>query len=164
MTITRISKNHEAATMEVTAQFDVPREQVWRLWDDPRLLERWWGPPSYPATVVGHDLSAGGSITYFMTGPEGDRHHGLWKVREVEAPQRIVFDDAFADDAGNENTELPLTCTEVTITERIGGGTTMVMVSNFPSPEAMTQMEAMGMEEGLREAMGQMDARLAGAA
>ena len=34
----------------------------------------------------------------------------------------------------------------------------MIMRSTFPSSEAMEQMIAMGMQEGIREATGQMDA------
>jgi hypothetical protein len=37
----------------------------------------------------------------------------------------------------------------------------MELASTFPSVEAMEQLVAMGMEEGIREAMGQMDALLA---
>ena len=45
--------------------------------------------------------------------------------------------------------------------EAIGSGTTrMTMSSRFPSREAMQQVLDMGMEEGLRQAMGQIDAIL----
>jgi uncharacterized protein YndB with AHSA1/START domain len=160
MTVTNIEKDTTAATMAVTAEFDADTEQVWQLWNDPRLLERWWGPPTYPATVVDHELSPGGTITYFMTGPEGDRHHGVWRVLEVDAPKRLVFEDSFADSDGNVNAEMPSTTIEVTLAERAGGGTTMTLLSTFPSSDAMEQMLTMGMEEGLREAMGQIDALL----
>ena len=46
----------------------------------------------------------------------------------------------------------------VSITPGDKGGTTMTMESTFPSLDAMQQMIDMGMEEGIREAMGQMDA------
>jgi hypothetical protein len=32
----------EARTLTLTAAFAAPPEKVWPLWDDPRLLERWW--------------------------------------------------------------------------------------------------------------------------
>ena len=87
MTVTTITKDPEAATMTVTAEFDAPVERVWQLWADPRQLERWWGPPTYPATVVDHDLSAGGRVAYFMTGPEGEQHHGWWRVVAADPPR-----------------------------------------------------------------------------
>ena len=99
-----------------------------------------------------------------MTGPDGAKSSGYWDVLEVEAPRRFVVEDGFADDAGNPNTELPTTRMELSLAERAGGGTTMTVVSVFPSTEAMQQMIDMGMEEGMREAMGQIDAVLAGSA
>jgi len=73
VTVTSVRKDPEARTMTITAAFAASTERVWQLWEDPRLLERWWGPPTYPATVVDHDLSPGGRVTYYMTGPEGDQ-------------------------------------------------------------------------------------------
>ena len=55
----RRTRTPRALTMTITAEFDAPIERVWQLWADPRQLERWWGPPTYPATVVDHDLSPG---------------------------------------------------------------------------------------------------------
>ena len=37
-------------TLTITAEFNAPVTRVWELWENPRLLERWWGPPTYPAT------------------------------------------------------------------------------------------------------------------
>ena len=42
----------------ITARFDASIERVWRIWSDPRQLERWWGPPSFPATVTEHRAGA----------------------------------------------------------------------------------------------------------
>ncbi len=86
--------------MTITARFDAPVERVWEVWSDPRQLERWWGPPGYPATVLEHDLTPGGSVAYRMTGPEGDQHGGWWRVRAVDPPRYLEFEDGFADEAG----------------------------------------------------------------
>ena len=72
MTVTAVRKDPEKLTMTLDAEFDASPDQVWNLWADPRKLERWWGPPTYPATVVDHDLVPGGTVSYYMTGPEGD--------------------------------------------------------------------------------------------
>ncbi len=61
MSVTHVDKDTENLTMTITAAFAAPVEQVWSVWSDPRKLERWWGPPTYPATVVEHDLSPGGA-------------------------------------------------------------------------------------------------------
>jgi uncharacterized protein YndB with AHSA1/START domain len=95
-----------------------------------------------------------------MTGPEGDQPKGFWEVDEVEPPHRLVFRDGFANDDWTPNTEFPMTTATVTI-EDAGGITRMRIESEFPSVEAMEQLAAMGMEEGLRQAVGQIDAILA---
>lgn len=161
MTVTNVHKDPDNLTMTLTAELDATVERAWQLWADPRQLERWWGPPTYPATVVDHDLVPGGRVTYFMTGPEGDKHAGWWQVLAVEPPRRLELKDGLADDAGVPNDDMPTMIMEVTLTERDGGGTAMVTTTRFPSLEAMEQLVAMGMEEGATAAAGQIDAILA---
>jgi uncharacterized protein YndB with AHSA1/START domain len=96
-----------------------------------------------------------------MTGPTGDHHGGYWNVVRVDPPHAIVFSDGFSNDDGSENTEFPSTESRVTIEEIRPGRTRMSILSVFPSQEAMEQLVAMGMEEGLKEAVGQIDAILA---
>ena len=163
MPIVRVDKDLDNHTMTVVAEYDAPVERVWQLYADPRQLERIWGPPTWPATVVDHDLSPGGRVSYFMTGPDGEKAAGYWDVLEVEAPSRFVVEDGFADDTGLPNPDMPVTRMELELGERDGGGTTMTVLSTFASTAAMTQMLEMGMEDGMRQAMGQIDGVLAGA-
>jgi uncharacterized protein YndB with AHSA1/START domain len=160
MTVTDTSRDAAKRTMTITAEFDAPVDRTWTLWEDPRLLERWWGPPSYPATFVDHALTPGSVCTYYMTGPEGDRPHGWWKVRSVEAPRRLEFEDGFADESGVPNPDMPTMEIRVTLEDRPDGGTRMMIETTFPSVEAMEQILAMGVEEGMTQAMSQMDALL----
>jgi uncharacterized protein YndB with AHSA1/START domain len=159
--VTRVDKNPESRTLTITGDYDAPVERLWQIWGEPRQLERWWGPPTYPATVIDHDLTPGGAVTYLMTGPEGDKHRGWWRVLAVDPPHRLEFEDGFADDTGKPNPDLPTTTVRVALSERDGGGSRMEVVSTFPSLEAMEQMIAMGMEEGMKEAAGQIDQLLA---
>jgi uncharacterized protein YndB with AHSA1/START domain len=161
MSVTDVRKDTDNLTMTVTAEYDVTAERAWQLWADPRQLERWWGPPTYPATVEEHDLTAGGHVSYYMTGPEGDKPRGWWKVLEAEPPRLLEIEDGFADDTGAPNPAMPTMIMRVEITDR-PGGVTMTIGTRFPSAEAMEQLLGMGMEEGMREAMGQIDGVLAG--
>lgn len=160
MTVKSVEKDPKNLTMTITADFDAPLDRVWQMWDDPRQLERWWGPPPYPATVVEHDLTPGGHVAYYMTGPEGDQHHGWWRVLTVQAPRHLEFEDGFADDAGNPNPDLPTTATLVDLGERADGSTRMTIRTRFPSLEAMEQMIEMGVEEGIKAAVAQIDGLL----
>jgi uncharacterized protein YndB with AHSA1/START domain len=159
--VTSVTKDQQARTMTVTAEFDAPVERVWQIWSDPRQLERWWGPPTYPATFTRHDLSPGSRVEYHMTGPGGDQPRGYWDVLEVEPPRRIVFLDGFMHDDGTPNDDLPRMTGEVTIEAIDGSRTQMSMSSRFSTLESMEQVIAMGMEEGLTQAVGQIDAILA---
>ena len=161
MTLTAVEKDPKALTMTVTAEFDAPPDRVWQLWSDPRQLERWWGPPTYPATFTDHDLAPGGRAAYYMTGPDGDQPHGWWEIVEAEPPHRLVFRDGFAHDDGSPNPDFPVTTASVAIDEIGGGRTRMSIESHFPTREALEQLLAMGMEEGLTQAVGQIDAILA---
>lgn len=161
MTVKDVQKDPASLTMTVTAEFGAPLERVWQLWADPRQLERWWGPPTYPATVVDHDLTAGGTVSYFMTGPEGEKFGGWWRILAVDPPRSLELQDGFADDTGAPNPDMPTTTMRMALTEQGGGVTRMVMTTTFPSVEAMEQMTEMGMDEGLREALGQIDGLLA---
>ena len=80
MTVMNVIKDFHDLTMTMTAEFTAPVERVWRLWQDPRQLERWWGPPTYPATFEAHDLTPGGDVSYYMTSPEGDKFRGWWRI------------------------------------------------------------------------------------
>jgi len=162
MTVTAVRKDADNLTMTLDAEFAVSPERVWQLWADPRQLERWWGPPSYPATVTSHDLRTGGRVEYHMTGPEGDQPHGYWEIIEADEPHRLVFRDGFADADGKPNSDMPLNEARVTIAEIGNGRTRMTIQSIFPDAAAMEQLIAMGMEEGLKQAVGQIDAILTG--
>jgi uncharacterized protein YndB with AHSA1/START domain len=161
MTVTAVRKDPETHTMTLEAEFEATPERVWQLWADPRQLERWWGPPTYPATVTSHDLRSGGRVEYHMTGPEGDQPRGYWEVVEADAPNRIVIRDGFADADGRPNTDMPMNDMRVTILDLGNGRTRMSIESVFPDTAAMEQLLAMGMEQGLTEAVGQIDAILA---
>jgi uncharacterized protein YndB with AHSA1/START domain len=161
MTVTAVHKDPERLTMVLTAEFDASPERVWDLWADPRKLERWWGPPTYPATFTRHDLTPGSRVEYHMTGPGGDQPRGYWDVVEADPPRRLVFMDGFAHDDGTPNDDFPRNEGRVTIEPIAAGRSRMSIESRFPSTEAMEQVLAMGMEEGLTQAVGQIDAILA---
>ena len=146
----------EALTLTFVAEFDASVERVWQVWEDPRQLERWWGPPTWPATFEEFDFRSGGKASYYMTGPEGEKARGWWRFTTIDGPKRIAFDDGFADDNGQPVDALGTTHASVNL-EGIGDRTRMTVVSSFESEEQMEQMVQMGMEEGMREAVGQID-------
>jgi uncharacterized protein YndB with AHSA1/START domain len=158
MTVTAVRKDPQKLTLTIEAEFDASVERTWQLWADPRQLERWWGPPTYPATFTEHDLAPGSRVEYHMTGPAGEQAHGHWDVLEVEPPRRILVRDGCANADG---TPRPISTICVGIEEVAQGRTRMSIEIVFPSAEAMERALATGTDEGLSQAVGQIDAILA---
>lgn len=163
MTVTAVRKDPDKLTMTVDAEFDASPDQVWNLWADPRKLERWWGPPTYPATFTSLDLRAGGKALYYMTSPDGERTPpGYWEIHTAEPPRRIEMIDGFANADGTPNQDMPGPGAMNVTIESIGEGRTRMSIENvFPDAAAMEQLLAMGQEEGMKQAVGQIDAILA---
>ena len=159
MSVTSVDKDYEGLTLTLVADFDAPAGEVWRLWADPRKLERWWGPPTHPATFERHDLRPGGEVTYFMTAPDGERFHGWWRIDAVDEPASLEFTDGFSDADGRPAEDMPASTVRMTLTER-DGGTRMELRSRFATREQMEQVMEMGAAEGIQQAVGQMDALL----
>lgn len=160
MPVTNVEKDLDNLTMRVTAEFQAPVERVWQLWEDPRQLERWWGPPSYPATVVDHDFKPGGKVSYYMTGSEGDQPRGWWRIISVDAPHTLEFEDGFADEEGDPVDDMPTMTIRVDLREKDDDSTEVTIETVFPSTEAMEQILAMGAEEGMMQAINQIDGLL----
>ena len=160
MSVTSVDKDLDNLTLTLVADFDATIDRVWELWADPRKLERWWGPPGYPATFEEHQLTPGGSVTYFMTSPEGEKFWGWWRVTSVDPPTSLEFTDGFGKEDGIPNEDLPTTQVHVRLTEQ-DGRTRMELRSAYDTRADMEQVLSMGAAEGLEQAVGQMDALLA---
>jgi uncharacterized protein YndB with AHSA1/START domain len=111
--------------------------------------------------VTDHDFSPVGLVRYYMTGPDGERYHGGWRVLSAQPPHRLELEDYFADADGNPDTGQPVSTTTVTITGATKGTTEMVIASEYPTPEDLNRALDMGMEDGIRAALSQTDAILA---
>lgn len=160
MPVTDVQHDPANLTLTITADFAAPVERIWQIYADPRQLEKIWGPPTYPATVVDHDLRPGGRMTYFMTGPDGDKHAGYWEITAVDEPRSFEFDDGFADMDFNPNPDMPKARNVFTFAEH-DGGTRATYVSTYASAEALQTVLDMGVIEGASSAINQIDGLVA---
>jgi len=158
--VTDVQHDLDALTLTITADFAAPVHRIWQIYADARQLEKVWGPPTYPATVVDHDLVPGGRTTYYMTGPEGDKHAGYWLIAAVEEPRGFTFDDGFADLDFNPIPDMPVSKNDFTFAEH-DGGTRAVYASTYASAQALRQVLDMGIVEGASLAIHQIDALIA---
>ena len=160
MTITSVDTDYDTLTITLIADFDNPIDQVWELWSDPRKLERWWGPPGYPAAVEKHALIPGAEVTYYMTGPNGDQHWGRWRIMSVDPPRSLEFTDACAGPDGTPLDDSPLSEISIRLLEHQGGAR-MEMRVTLETREDMQRIVDRGTVEGWKHAIGQMDGLLA---
>ena len=160
MPITSVTRDTEALTLRVVADFSAPVDRLWEAYVDPRQLERFWGPPTFPATFTRHDAAAGGRSAYTMKGPDGETHGGYWEWVSVEPLKGFQVRDGFTTPDGEPNPELPSMRMEFAF-EGTDDGSRVTTTTYFDSLPELEQLLEMGMEQGMREAMGQMDAVLA---
>lgn len=159
MTVTSVDRDPVARTLTIVAKFDCSAERVWQVWADPRQLERWWGPPQYPATVLEHDLTPGGRVTYYMTGPDGQRLYAWWRIISVDQPRSLAFEEGNADGT-TPTDQASTTAIEVRLIET-PEHTTMTISCRFAPLADKEQVPDAGTEKGMRLAVGQIDAVLA---
>jgi uncharacterized protein YndB with AHSA1/START domain len=156
MTVIATTKDPDKLTLTIVADFDAEPDQVWEVWENPRKLERWWGPPTYPATFSRHDFFVGGESRYSMTGPAGETPRGWWRIDALDKPHRIEFANGLAGDDGEPAEGIEPMAGFVTFESR-DGGTRMTAVTRFTDLAQMETMLAMGMQEGMALAIGQID-------
>ena len=160
MPVTSVTSDPENLTLTAVGDYAVSVERLWQAWADPRQLERFWGPPGWPATFTRHELRAGGRCLYQMTGPGGEQSCGYWQVELVEPQVRFVVQNGFATPDGAPNDAMPSMRMEVTF-ETTPSGSRFTSHTTFPSLEALESLLAMGMREGMTAALGQLDDVLA---
>ncbi|WKT90775.1 SRPBCC family protein [Microbacterium maritypicum] len=156
MPVTDVTTDAENLTMTVVADFAAPIERVWSAYSDPRQLERFWGPPGWPATFTAWDHTIGGRAVYSMSGPRGEKSSGAWEFVSIDAPNSFEVIDSFVDESGKPLDGFPAQRMSF-VFEPTAEGTRMVTTSHFDSVDALEQVVEMGQVEGLKMAMAQLD-------
>jgi uncharacterized protein YndB with AHSA1/START domain len=156
MPVTSVEKDTDALTLTIVGDFPVPIERLWEAYADRSQLERFWGPPGWPATFTRHDMEVGGRSDYYMTGPDGERFHGFWEVLSLDPPHGFEVRDGFANADGTPNLDMPGMRMVMTF-EATDAGSRSTSVTHFDSIEQFEELAAMGMEEGATSAIEQLD-------
>lgn len=157
---TKFETSGNVLTVERT--FNAPRDLVWQAFTDPKHIEKWWGPRGWQTIVFKMDVRPGGVWHFVMRGPEGMESWGLATYREVSAPTRLTYDDAWSNPEGTANEDMPVTPVEIDFLEE-SGKTRIISVSRFDSVETLEQVKDMGLAEGLTETWDRLDEFVTGA-
>lgn len=161
MPVTDVTTSAEELTLTMVGEFPVPVERLWSAFTDPRQLERFWGPPGWPAQFADFDFVPGGLAHYTMTSPRGEKSSGYWEFISIEDGTSFDVIDGFADEAGSPNDEMPSMRMTFAFTAT-DEGSRLVSTTFFPDLEQMEQLAQMGMVEGATLAYGQLDRVLIG--
>jgi uncharacterized protein YndB with AHSA1/START domain len=137
--------------IDMTRDFDAPRELLLRAHTDPELVQQWLGPHKYEMVIDHYDARDGGSYRYEHRDREGNVHgfhgcfhgeptvDGMVQTFEYEgAPGHVSLDSIRFEDLG-------------------GGRTRIHAHSVFQSIEARDAMAQSGMESGLEEGYQRLD-------
>lgn len=130
--------------IQMTRDFEAPRQLVFDAYTRPELLKRWFhGPPGWSLVVCEVDLRVDGAYRFVWRSPEGN-DMGLGGVyREVVAPERLVSNEIFDEDwTGGE------TLVTTLFIER-GDVTCLSMTVLYASKEARDGAASSGMEQGV---------------
>jgi len=148
--------NKENNTVNVKREFGADLALVWDAWTKPEILDQWWAPKPWKAVTHSMDFREGGSWLYYMQGPEGERHWCRNDYKKIEVRKNFSGLDAFCDENGTINTDMPRTLWTNTFTPN-EETTTVTIVAQYESLEDLEKIIAMGFKEGFTMAMENLD-------
>ncbi len=139
-----------------TKQYDASKELLFSMFSNPEQLEKWWGPTTWPATIINFDFTPGGKWHYYMQGPDGTKAYGLATFKEIDEPNTITLIDAFSDADANIDPNLPQGESTIRFVEE-SGMTTLTMTGKYDTVDQANEVIKMGMAEGMKDTWNQLE-------
>jgi uncharacterized protein YndB with AHSA1/START domain len=149
--VTRLSD----VEVQLTREFDAPRDLVFKTMMDPKLIPQWWGPRRYTTGVDKMDVRVGGKWRFWNRGADGQEFWFNGEYREIVPPQKVVQTFEFEPMAGHISVDT------LTLDEIAPGRTRMTVRSKFANKEDCDGMLQSGMESGASETYERLDEILA---
>jgi len=142
--------------IQLTRDFDFPRELVFRAFTTCEHYARWWGCESMELVDCSMDFQVGGHWRRRLKMADGSVHPFKGEFLEIQAPERIsqtfIYDVVFIRDFPS---------TETMVLTETDGKTTITATVKHLSKEARDGHLQSGMEEGARETYDRLEALLA---
>ena len=144
----------------VVRVFDAPVQKVWKAWTTPEILDLWWAPKLWKTNTKSMDFREGGRWLYYMQGPDGSRHYCMVDYNSIIPNKLFSARDAFCDENGVPNNELPTMRWKNSFTP-LGDGTKVEVEISFTSEADLNKIVEMGFKEGFAAAHNNLDEVLA---
>jgi uncharacterized protein YndB with AHSA1/START domain len=155
MNKTQIVKDFKERSIVVTREFDAPVDLVWRAFTESAILDQWWGPAPWRAETKFMDFSVGGYWLYAMVGPENEKHWARMNYLSIDPLKNFHLEDAFSDENGNINHELPVSKGSNVFT-KTATGTRVEFKMAYSTEEQLKQIVEMGFEQGITACLEQL--------
>lgn len=167
MSETTFTVADDKKTLIIERTFPAPKARVWDAHSKPELLSRWWGPKGWETEIKHMDFSVGGYWHYCMrcVDKAQGKYYGMesWgksTYTAISPKDSISYTDEFCDDKAQANPDMPVSYTTLELKE-VGGDTQLTSITRYDTPEALSQVLEMGMEEGLRQTFDNLETLLA---
>lgn len=149
-----VTKDLENKTLVIESVVNGTKDQVWRCYAEKEWFEKWWGPEGWQTTTKEFDFRPGGRVHYDMhcidesQGEWYDQHSwGLMLLQDIDEGARIVFKDAFSDETGQPNADMPEMINTVELSE-VDGKTKIITTTVAETTEQLEEVLKMGIAEG----------------
>jgi uncharacterized glyoxalase superfamily protein PhnB/uncharacterized protein YndB with AHSA1/START domain len=147
-------------TVNVKRAFDAGLEMVWDAWTKPEILDLWWAPKPYRTETKSMDFREGGTWLYAMISPENEAHWCKNDYQQIAPQQSFSGLDAFCDEQGTINPDLPRTLWE-NVFNANGDQTLVNITAKYDSLYDLEKIISMGFKEGFTMALENLDQYLA---
>lgn len=151
--------NKETQTVNVKREFNADLSLVWDAWTKPELLDQWWAPKPYQNKTKSMDFREGGTWLYAMISPENEWHWCKNDYIKIEHHLSYTGLDAFCDENGVTNNEVPQTEWTNVFTEE-NDKTLVTIVAKYKSLADLEKVIEMGFKEGFTMGLNQLDTLL----
>lgn len=155
-------KNFNNNELVITRVFDAQIALVWKMWSDPEMYKKWWGPKIFTCPEIKIDFRVGGKFLGCMRGSPapGMPVQDFWSTgtyKEIIPFKKIVVTDSFADEKGNivpathyGMEGFPLEMLVTVIFEELANGKTQMTLTHT-GIENIDEKTRSGMDQGWNE-------------
>lgn len=95
--------SEQQAWVKVRREIDASIETVWRMWTDPDMFKKWYGPMGMSVPVAQMDVTVGGTRKICMEMKSPERTMSMWFIgvyKEVMRPTRLVYTESMCTEDG----------------------------------------------------------------
>lgn len=144
-----ITADLQTARLTIRRSFDAPKALVWDCYTKADLLDQWFAPEPLTARTKSMEFREGGYWHFAMIDPDGTEYWARFDYEAINPTDSYRARDAFSDETGAVNHDMPVSVWEVTFQET-APRTVVQIVATYESAEAMQSVRDMGMEAGMK--------------